>query len=236
MAKAAAVAVARSAFTGFERKAPQFWHELAAEMNRDWFLENKQRYQAQWVEPMTALLSAVSAKLAPSYKGVKLGAPRVLRINRDVRFSKDKSPYKTWIGAGVSLGERKPNEGVTALYLHFGVEEEFAGAGQYVFADETLARWRRKLADRAKGAEIARMVARLREAKYLVTAYDTLARVPRPFDAEHPRADLMKMKGLVVGFPKIPRGLIHKPEFVGWLVGHAKAAAPLASWLHRNLG
>ncbi|HWM85608.1 MAG TPA: DUF2461 domain-containing protein [Kofleriaceae bacterium] len=223
------------AFTGFDRKAMQFWHELAAEMNRDWFLANKQRYQEQWVEPMTALLTAASAKLASSYRGVKLGAPKVMRINRDIRFSRDKSPFKTWIGAAVSLGDSKPNAGVTALYLHFGVDDDFAGAGQYVFMDETLARWRKKVADPKKGAEIAKIVAGLRKAKYRVTAYDSLARVPRPFEATHPRADLLKMKGLVVGFPKIPRGLVHRPQFLDWVVGHAQKAAPLAIWLHRNL-
>jgi uncharacterized protein (TIGR02453 family) len=236
MAKLAAGVNASSPFTGFDRKAMQFWHELAAEMNRDWFLANKQRYEAQWVQPMTALLSGAAARLAASYRGIVLGAPRVLRINRDIRFSRDKSPYKTWIGAGVALGDRRPNEGVTALYVHFGVDEEFAGTGQYVFMDDTLARWRKRVADPKKGAEIAKIVAALRKAKYQITAHDTLARVPRPFEADHPRADLLRMKGLVVGFPKIPRGLIHRPQFLDWLVTHAKASAPLATWLHRNLG
>jgi uncharacterized protein (TIGR02453 family) len=223
------------AFLGLHRKAMQFWHELAAEMNRDWFLANKQRYQEQWVAPLTALLAAASAKLAPSYRGVKLGPPKVLRINRDIRFSKDKSPYKTWIGAGVSLGERKPTDGVVALYLHFGLEEEFVGAGQYVFADKTLARWRKKVADPVKGPEIAKIVNRLRRASYSLAAHETLSRVPRPFGPDHPRADLLRMKGLVVGFPRIPRGLIHRPEFLDWLVTHGKAAAPLSLWLHANL-
>jgi uncharacterized protein (TIGR02453 family) len=234
MAKAAP-RIAPSAFRGFDRKAMQFWHELAAEMNREWFLENKERYEAQWVQPLTALLRSASARLAPAYGGVKLGAPSVMRINRDLRFSADRSPYKTWIGAGVALGERKPNEGVTALYVHFGVEDEFTGAGQYVFMKDTLTRWRRKLDDRVKGPEIAKIVAGLRRAKYQVTAYDSLARVPRPYPADHPRADLLKMKGLVVGFPRMPRGLIHRPEFLAWLVSHAKTAAPLATWLYRNL-
>jgi uncharacterized protein (TIGR02453 family) len=226
---------AASAFTGFPRKAMQFWHELAAEMNRDWFMANKQRYETEWVEPMSALLSAASARLASSYKGVKLGPPKVLRIHRDVRFSRDKAPYKTWIGAGIALGQAKPSDGVAALYVHFGLEEEFAGVGQYVFGDETLARWRKKVADKTKGAQVARLVDGLRKAKYSLAASDTLARVPRPFDADHPRAELLKMKGLVVGFPKTPRGLIHKPEYLDWLVDHAKAAAPLAVWLYKNV-
>jgi uncharacterized protein (TIGR02453 family) len=159
-----------------------------------------------------------------------------MRINRDMRFSADKSPYKTWIGAGIGLGGREPHGGVSALYVHFGLEEEWTGAGHYIFADDRLARWRKKVADGLKGPEIAKIVAALRKAKYEITAHETLARVPRPWGADHPRADLLRMKGLVVGFPKIPRGLIHKPEFLTWLVGHARAAAPLTTWLYRNLG
>src|SRR5215813_2690032 len=140
-------------FIGFERDAMQFWHELAAEMNKDWFLANKDRYERQWVTPMTALLSAVAAKAASAYKGLAITEPKVMRIYRDTRFSKDKSPYKTWIGASVNVGpaRKAPKKdaprgdaahGVTALYMHFGLEEEFAGSGQYVFMDDALVKWR----------------------------------------------------------------------------------------------
>ena len=86
------------AFAGFPKHAMGFWHELAAMMSKEWFDANKQRYQTEWVEPMTALLGEVAAALAPVYKPTKVGAPRIMRIYRDVRFSKDKTPYKTWIG------------------------------------------------------------------------------------------------------------------------------------------
>src|SRR5438105_3465610 len=100
-------------FKGFPKDAMGFWHELAAEMNKTWFDANKQRYQEQWVEPFEALLADVGAKLAVAYKPIKLGAPKVMRIYRDTRFAKDKSPYKTWIGGGVALGgDGKPSEGV----------------------------------------------------------------------------------------------------------------------------
>jgi uncharacterized protein (TIGR02453 family) len=91
-------------FSGFDRDAIQFWHELAAEMNRDWFMANKERYETKWVAPMTALLSAVAAKAASAYKGFAISEPKVMRIYRDTRFAKDKSPYKTWIGASVNVG------------------------------------------------------------------------------------------------------------------------------------
>src|SRR5690606_8212318 len=91
--------------TGFSKRAPGFFHELAVEMSRDWFHANKARYQAEWVAPMTALLAEVRGKLAAPYKGVPLAEPKVFRIQRDVRFAKDKSPYKTTIGALLSTGK-----------------------------------------------------------------------------------------------------------------------------------
>src|SRR5689334_101803 len=91
-------------FSGFPKTAPQFWPELALEMNKAWFDENKSRYETEWVAPMKALLDDVKAKLAAPYKPLKLGEPKVMRIYRDTRFSKDKTPYKTHIGAVLHVG------------------------------------------------------------------------------------------------------------------------------------
>ena len=63
-----------------------------------------------------------------------------------------------------------------------------------------------------------------------------MARVPREHEPDHPRADLLKMKGLVAGFPPIPRGLIHKPAFLDWVVKNAKTASTLSRWIVKNLG
>jgi uncharacterized protein (TIGR02453 family) len=228
---------AAAGFTGFPKDAMAFWHELAIEMNKSWFDANKARYEEQWVAPMRALLGDVRGKLAASYRGMPLAEPKILRIYRDVRFAKDKAPYKTWIGGAVRAGvtDGAPQDGVVAIYAHFGLDEEWVGAGQYVFADAALARWRRAVADRKKGPVIGKLVAALGTRGYSIEAAETSARVPKPYPADHPRAELLRKKGLVVGFPAIPRGLIHKPAFTAWLVTHAKAAAPLAKWIYANV-
>src|SRR5438105_11837925 len=119
-------------FEGFERTAPQFFHELAAEMNRGWFEANKARYQAQWALPMTALLTEVAGKLAKAYAPAKLAPPKLLRIYRDTRFSKDKAPYKTHIAGLLPLTTKKPVDGgCSAIYLHLGLDEEYVGVGTY---------------------------------------------------------------------------------------------------------
>ena len=139
----ARVTAKKAGFGGFERSAFGFLHELQIEMNREWFEENKARYQALWVEPMTALLGDVAAGLARTYAPVRLGPPKLFRIHRDTRFSKDKSPYKTHVAGMIPLGTRKPVDGgCTAMYLHLGADEEYVGVGTYFFEAGQLARWR----------------------------------------------------------------------------------------------
>jgi uncharacterized protein (TIGR02453 family) len=226
---------AAARFTGFDKAAMQFWHELAAEMNREWFTAHKERYEALWVAPMTALLGEIARGLAPAYRPLTLGEPKVLRIYRDVRFSRDKAPYKTHIGAAITVAGKAVGEGGnTAMYLHVGLDEEFVGVGCYRFDAGKLAAWRKAVAGKP-GEALAPMVARLRKAGYEVGGHDDYKKVPTGFAADHPRAEFLKMKGLTAGCGEIPRGLIHKPGFAAWLVKHGKAMAPLVIWLHRHV-
>ena len=225
---------AMAAFKGFSKTAPGFFHQLAAEMNRDWFKANKQTYDDEWVAPMTALLDDVRGKLASAYKGITLAPPKVFRIQRDVRFAKDKAPYKTSIGAFVSTGEGNPMETGAAVYLQLGLEE-YAGAGFYVLGPEQLARWRKLVAADKTGAELAGLIAAATRRGMGLDAHEVLARVPRGIAPDHPRADLLRHKGCVLSFPTIPRGLIHKPAFSTWLAEQARAAAPVVRWLQKRV-
>jgi uncharacterized protein (TIGR02453 family) len=218
-------------FAGFDRAAPQFLHELASEMNREWFEANKSRYQALWVEPMTALLDEVTAKLANAYAPIKLGPPKLFRIYRDTRFSKDKSPYKTHVAGSIPL-----EKGVaSAMYIHLGLEEEFIGVGTYFFDDKQLAKWRKLIAADKTGKPLVQLVHKLRKAGYPVGGHDDYKKAPKPYSDDHPRAEFLRMRGLTGGFPEIPRGLLHDAKLADWLVKHAKATAPMVRWLHQNL-
>jgi uncharacterized protein (TIGR02453 family) len=225
---------AMAGFAGFSKSAPGFFHQLAAEMSREWFHANKPVYEREWVAPMTALLEDVRGKLAAAYQGVPLAEPKVFRIHRDVRFAKDKTPYKTTIGALLSTGKGAVMESGAAVYVQLGLEE-YAGAGFYVFTPEQLARWRKKVAADKTGKEIAGLIAAAKKAGLSLDAHDVLARVPRGLDPEHPRAALLKHKGCVLGFPAIPRGLIHKPAFSAWIVEQARAAAPVVRWVQKHV-
>ena len=224
------------AFRGFERDAMQFWHELAAEMSKEWFAANKPRYQAVWVEPMLALLRTVARGLAPAYRPLTLAEPGVLRIHRDLRFSKDKTPYKTHIAAIIRLAGRPiAQAGNAALYFHLGLDGEYAGAGCYELDAARTARWRRAVVG-SPGAALLRIMASLRRKGYEPGGYEYYARVPKGFAPDHPRAELLKYKGLICRFPAMPAGLVHRPALARWLLTHAKATAPLVIWCHENLG
>lgn len=221
-------------FSGFDRNAMGFWHELAAEMNKEWFTENKQRYEQLWVEPMTALLDDLAGRMAKTYKPLTL-TPKVMRIHRDVRFSKDKAPYKTHIGGVITSGKSLASGGHAAMYIHCGLDEEFVGVGCYMFDDKQLAKWRKAVAGK-HGPDLAKLVGKLRGKGYVVGGHDDYKKVPKPYDAEHPRAEYLKMRGLTGGFPAIPKGMLHQPKLATWLGDHGVAMAPLVRWLHDNVG
>ena len=228
------------AFPGFAKEAPGFFHQLAAEMTRDWFNAHKADYETLWVQPMTALLEHVAARLKRPFQGLTVHAPKLFRIYRDVRFGADKSPYKTHIAGVIRVsrggGAKKPTVSSAALYLHLGADDEYVGAGHYIFEPDTLVRWRKLVADNRTGAEIQKLVDASRKRGMQTEAHEVLARVPKPYDADHPRAELLRYKGLIVGYPAIPRGLIHRAGFADWLVERATESAPLVSWLARKLG
>lgn len=222
-------------FTGFADSRLSFFRALAKHQDREWFLAHKHEYENGWHAPMLALLTEARAKLDPIYRHCELAEPKVMRIHRDVRFSKDKSPYKTWIGGGVSVarGAKLP-EAPAALYMHAGLGHGstacFGAAGIYGMMPDTLARYRKALLDDARGREVAGIVSRLEKKGFEVGAMETLKKVPRGVDPDHPRARLLKMKGLIVSFVP-PTASLTKRALLDHVVERARAAAPLVEWL-----
>jgi uncharacterized protein (DUF2461 family) len=112
-----------------------------------------------------------------------------------------------------------------------GQGEVFVASGQYMMDAPQLARFREAVLDDRRGREIAAIVGRLERAGFAPAAHETLQRVPRGIEPDHPRADLLKRKGLVVTFPDPPRRLLVSRAFVDWLVTHTRRVVPLVAWL-----
>jgi uncharacterized protein (TIGR02453 family) len=216
-----------------------FFRELAKRQSREWFTKHKAEYDEGFVKPMTALLSEAAAKLQRAYPDCELAEPKVFRIYRDVRFSRDKAPYKTHV-AGV-LAIRSGGSSLTstpaALYLHVGVdaqtgqEQREAGAGLYVMDSAQLARYRAAALDAKRGAELASTLKKLEKAKMRFAAAESLKRPPPGVDPQHPRAEILKLKGLVAMFPNMPVALVKRRALLDWTVDQAKLVAPMVRWL-----
>ena len=219
-------------FERFADRDARFFRALAKNQRRDWVAAHRDEYEAGWRRPMQALLAEVRDRLERVFPRHPLAAPKVFRIHRDVRFSADKSPYKTHIGVYVALdgGGRGPSA-VAPLYLHVGAAERFVAAGHYMMDAGQLARFRRAVLDDATGAPLATVLAKLERAGFVVGSHDAVKNVPRGVDPAHPRAALLKRKGLIVSFPELPRELLVSRGLVDWLVRHAQRAAPVVEWL-----
>ncbi|MBK9517639.1 MAG: DUF2461 domain-containing protein [Anaeromyxobacter sp.] len=227
-------AVSPAAFRGFADAQGDFFLALALHNDRDWFGAHRAEYEAGWAAPMAALLDEVQRGLRGAYGKRALGAPKVFRLHRDVRFSKDKSPYKTHVAGWIPLdvgGTPDPGATPAAFYLQVGVEERFTGSGSWILSGDALKRYRAAVLDPKRGAVLVRRLAALNADGFRVSAGATLARAPAGVDPAHPRAELLRLKGLVVDPGEVPARLLTRPALVPWLVERARAAAPLVSWL-----
>lgn len=219
-------------FQGFADADGKFFRALAKHQDREWFQAHKEEFEEGWHRPMKALLGEVRERIDGALPHCDLDEPKVFRIHRDVRFSKDKSPYKTHVGGVLPIKRTgKMTEVPMALYFHAGQPNAFAAAGHYMMDPRALQRFRAAVADDERGRELERILASLEKKGFSVDSHGEYKRVPKGYPPDHPRAEHLKRQGLTVGFPAIPKGLLASPKLVAWVSMHAKTAAPLVEWL-----
>jgi uncharacterized protein (TIGR02453 family) len=221
-------------FRGFPDARGDFFLALALHNDRDWFQSHRAEYEEGWAAPMASLLAEVREGLRGGYGKRPLGEPKVFRLHRDVRFGKDKTPYKTHVAGWIPVetgGAASPGSAPAAIYLHLGVDERFTGSGCWTLEPEALKRYRAAVLDPKRGAALVRLLKPLAAAGFTVSSAESLKRVPAGVDPDHPRADLLRMKGLVVAPADVPKRLLTRPGLKDWLVEQARAAAPVVGWL-----
>ncbi len=220
------------AFEGFADPNAKFFKVLAKHQDRAWFQAHKAEFETGWQTPMKALLADVRAGIDRAYQHCDLDEPKQFRIFRDVRFAKDKSPYKTHVGGIIPVSRKgKVTEVPMALYMHVGEPSSFGAAGHYMMDPRSLERYRAAVADEKRGKELTKILAGLSKKGFVVRSHDSYKRMPKGYEADHPRAEHLLRKGLTVGFPPLPKGILTSPKLVPWVVTQAKAAAPLVEWL-----
>ena len=199
-------------FAGFRREAIQFLADLAANNERAWFQPRKADYERLLKRPLEGLVAALAERFAA--RGIPLRADparSIFRIYRDVRFSKDKSPYKTNVGASfpwVAGGAGGAGPGGTASgsedahgvggYFHLAPGDIFVGGGMWHPEPARLAAFRAAVASDPAAVHAALDEPRF-VARFGTVNGDRLKRVPTGFPPDHPEAELLKLKDVVFG-------------------------------------
>ncbi len=223
-------------FSGFPPALFDFLAELSANNERDWFEKNKARYEEYVRGPALAFVRAMAPHLAavtPHLIGDdrKMGGS-LMRIYRDTRFSADKTPYKTNVGIQFRHGAGKDVHG-PGLYLHLDLEETFVGVGMWRPEKDALAAIRQRIADepdRWRGiTEDPVFAATFRQGG------ESLKRVPRGFDKDHPLVEELKRTSFILMHDLPPEAAesAELPHTLGTLLN---TAAPYCRFLCQAIG
>jgi uncharacterized protein (TIGR02453 family) len=204
-------------FSGFPPEAFAFYEGLEADNSKSFWAAHKSVFDSCVAAPMQDLVD----ELEPTF-----GAAKIFRPYRDVRFSKDKSPYKTRQYAVVHLG----SAGIAGLYVGIDADGLHLGGGLYQASTEQARRMRAAIAQDRTGRELRTILDKL-EAQGFELAGEQLKRVPKPWDDTHPRAALLRYKALTAHVHHPPDPWVHTRKAKEEVVKRWKALGPLNDWM-----
>jgi len=221
------------AFEGFPEEGFRFFRELAVNNNREWFKEHKQEYIDYLQTPAVSFVVELGERLKSEFPGMAYdlrtnGAGSIMRIYRDIRFSKDKTPYKTHIGINFWEGPQKKG----SPGFHFFMDTEGAAfyGGFHVFPKEYLAAYRESVASDKSGKELNKALDKMVKSKGFEFGGEQLKRIPPGYDKENPRGDLLRYKGLWVKSSKLDPKTLGSPALVDTCVANAHVMGPVHNW------
>jgi uncharacterized protein (TIGR02453 family) len=209
-------------FEGWPKPALQFFHGLKQDNTKAYFEAHRSVYEDQVRQPMEALLSELERDLGPDIE------VKIFRLNRDLRFSPDKRPYKEHLGAYLS----SPRAG--GLYLQISDDGLYMAIGTHEMAADQLSRFRDAVAGK-DGEKLARIIAALVKDGYQVTE-PSFKRVPAGYPADHPRGELLRCKGLMASASWKPGPWLETVEAKERVRKAIKVSKPLTSWLDAEVG
>jgi len=205
------------AFRGWPPEALDWLRGLEADNSKAWFQANRRTYDDAVRQPLESLLAELEDEF---------GEGKVSRPNRDIRFSTDKSPYKTQIYAIVP----RP-DGVASWYVQLTKDGLFAGGGLYAPERELLARVRAAIDDDRTGSQVEQIVADLRSSGIELMTDGALRTAPRGYSPDHPRIGLLRLVHVAAGRSDPPRKWLHTAVVKDRVATTWRAVTPLLDWL-----
>ena len=205
------------AFRGWPADAIEFFEGLEADNSKSFWQAHIKVYEQSVKRPMDELLGELEAEFGPG---------KFFRPYRDVRFSKDKSPYKTNIAAAVG----------SSGYVTLSADGLGVGSGMYMMSPGQLQRFRNAVVAEKTGVALTSIVAEIREKGYACAVNDSLKTAPKGYPKDHPRIDLLRGKGITVWQLWPPGAWLGTSKAKARALTVLRAAVPLNEWLADHVG
>lgn len=219
-------------FAGFPKETFAFLEGIAKTNEKAWFEAHRDLYEAGYVAPARAFVEALGPRLRTITSEVKF-EPKINgsigRINRDIRFSKDKRPYKDHLGIWFWTGEKK-GWGGPGFWFHLSPKELITGVGMYGFEKDQLESFRQSVIHPRSGKALLAAVSKVKKGGGSEIGGKTRKLMPRGFQTEPDRAEFLLHEGLYT-FTTLPAAAALLPELVDQCYRAYAAAWPIGQWL-----
>jgi uncharacterized protein (TIGR02453 family) len=219
-------------FSGFPAQTFEFLSGLAANNEKAWFEAHRPLYEAGYVAPGRALVEALGPRLREISPSVQFDAKTngsLSRINRDVRFSKNKAPYKTHLDLWFWHGDRR-GWSTPGFWFRLTPESVYMGSGMHALEKEPLEAFRQSVVHPRSAKSLLAAVAEVKAAGPYTIGEKTRKTPPRGFDADGPAAEYLLYEGLHAGI-ELPVEAARQPNFAEQCVMHFRATWPVSRWL-----
>jgi uncharacterized protein (TIGR02453 family) len=223
------------AFTGFSPATFTFLKNLGRNNNKEWFQAHRSAYEDDFLEPALAFIEAIGpliAKFSPDVHAEPRIGGSMMRINRDIRFSKDKRPYKDHLDMAFRSGGSK---GAPGYWFRLTPARLVLGAGMHMLEKPELERFRKAVDATSSGEALDKAVAKVERAGYHLGG-EHYKRVPSGFPPDHPREALLRHNGLYAGTEMKVPAEARSAKFPAFCAGHYKKIVPLMDWLSAHVG
>ena len=228
--------MAASRYAGFNPETVKFLRALKKNNNRDWFNENKSRYEELVLDVALHFIQSMHdplKEMAPHFTAIpKRMGGSLMRVYRDTRFSKSKLPYKTNIGIQFRHEQAKSAHS-PGYYVHIDPDDVFIGAGMWMPESQPLLAIRERIRD--KSAEWTRAKSDKAFARHFKLGGSSLTRPPRGFDKEHPMIEDIKRKSFIA-IKNMSHDDALSPQFQRKVETAFKAATPYMRFLCKAVG
>lgn len=222
---------------GFPEITLKYLTQLSKNNNKEWYEANRDRFTIEFLEPAMNFVIELGEKLStisPELQFIPRIDKSIFRLHRDVRFSKNKSPYKTNLGILLWEGAGKKLE-CSGYYFHLEPGNFFLGTGMYMFSKDQLNKYRNIVSVDEKGKELSGIIRNILKDKEFKTGGKIYKRVPKGFDPDYKYADLLLYNGLYTYYETNDLSEIKNKNLIDFCFKKYRKQYPLHQWLVDNM-